>query len=97
MSVEVLRLREGIQLDQLQELIKEFVDLKGCPACGLNGFDLRFEIDPRIRYAEFAKRFDHVLSEVVVRPFDIDQLDLPGRAGLNAGGLGAVGAFNGPG
>jgi hypothetical protein len=55
-------------------VIAKFVDLKGCPACGLNGFDLRFELDPRVRYAEFARQFDN-LTEIVSLPAD-------GRTGL---------------
>lgn len=83
MAVEVLRLREGIELDQLQEVLARFVDLKGCPSCGLNGFDLRFEIDPRIRYRDFVTKFDGLVSEILVEPVQIDRFDLAGgRVGL---------------
>jgi hypothetical protein len=79
MAVEVLRLREGVQLDQLQELIATFVDMKGCPACGLNGFDIRLEIDPRIRHRALTEKFQDVLTEIVVRPLDVDQIEVLGR------------------
>ncbi len=82
MPVEVLRFREGIQLDQLQELIANFVEMKGCPACGLNGFDLRFEVDPRIRYRALTEKFSDVLTEIVVRPLDADQFEVLGRQGI---------------
>jgi hypothetical protein len=70
MSVEVLRFRESVTLQELQDVVAKFVDLKGCPACGLNGFDLRFELDPRVRYADFARQFEN-LTEIVSLPADV--------------------------
>ena len=65
-TTEVLRIAEGIELDDLKNLIAEFVGLKGCPACGLNGFDLSFEVDPRIKYLGLREKFSHVLLDVNV-------------------------------
>lgn len=74
MSVEVVRLREGINLKQLQDVMARYVAVKGCPACGLNGFDLRFEIDPAIRYRDLIRELDGIVTGIEVHPFDVDQI-----------------------
>ncbi len=93
MSVEVLKLREGITLKQLQDVLARYVAVKGCPACGLNGFDLRFEIDPAIRYRDLIKELDGVLTGIEVRAFDADQIGA--RAVVAAGAAGAAHVANG--
>jgi hypothetical protein len=64
MPTTVLRLRENIALEDLQNVIAELVNLKGCPACGLNGFDLGILVDPAIKYEKFVDRFADVLAGV---------------------------------
>ena len=39
----------NIVLDDLYSVIKQLAELTGCPACGFNGFDLRFRINPVIK------------------------------------------------
>ncbi|CCH79615.1 hypothetical protein BN12_50042 [Nostocoides japonicum T1-X7] len=56
-DITTVRLREGVTLDDLSSILAKIVDLQGCPACGLNGFDLRFEVDPEIRFAELREQF----------------------------------------
>ena len=43
---------EGVQLDEIFASIKRLVNLRGCPSCGLNGFDFRLRVDPVIRFKE---------------------------------------------
>lgn len=78
MSVDVLRFREGVTLQELQDVIAKYVDLKGCPACGLNGFDIRFEIDPRVRYSQLVQEFEN-LTEIEVQPVDVGRINYISR------------------
>jgi hypothetical protein len=70
-STTVLNLKSGVTLDELQEAIAVAVDVAGCPGCGLNGFDLKFQIDPRVRW-------EAVLDKLPDLVRDIDVLANPG-------------------
>jgi len=62
----VLKLREPLQLDDLSEILRELVDLQGCPSCGFNGWDLNIKVDPEVRFTKFADRFREQISGVDV-------------------------------
>jgi hypothetical protein len=69
-STTVLRLKPDVTLEELQRAIEVAVDVAGCPGCGLNGFDLKFEIDPRVRWASVLDKLRDVVRDidVVVNP-----------------------------
>ena len=69
-STTVLSVKSDVTLDELQRAIAVAVDVAGCPGCGLNGFDLKFEIDPRVRWASVLDKLSDVVRgiDVVVNP-----------------------------
>lgn len=38
-----------VVVDDIYQVIKQILDISGCPACGFNGFDLRIGVDPLIK------------------------------------------------
>jgi hypothetical protein len=57
---------KDITLKQLQEAVARFVDLHGCPACGLNGFELNLARDAVINPID-VNRFEGLgISRVLV-------------------------------
>ena len=74
-----LDVREGIDLEDLQQALATLVTEQGCPGCGLNGFDIRFGIDPAFRLREQMMKFDFV-RDVQVLPVDfaMGPMGLPG-------------------
>jgi hypothetical protein len=75
-----LQLREGITLDDLTETLARLVAARGCPACGLNGFDLRLGVDPVYRIRE-AFRGSELVRQINVLP-SLHELPGVGPAGL---------------
>lgn len=68
-STTVLKLKDDITLDELKEAIEVAVGVAGCPGCGLNGFDLKLEIDPRVRWQGVLDKLPGLVRDIeVVNP-----------------------------
>ncbi len=79
MKTIALDVREGVGIKELQKALLTLVTEQGCPGCGLNGFDIRFGIDPASELRDKLKGFDFV-RDVRVLPVDFDMgpMGLPG-------------------
>ncbi len=64
--------KNDITLDQLLEAVKRMVGEKGCPSCGLNGFDLNFGRDAIIN-----PKINTVFEGLDISRVVIDQVGLP--------------------
>lgn len=74
-DVATVRLHEGITLDDLTDILKRLVDLQGCPACGLNGFDLHFGVDQETRFADLREQFRRQITDVqLAAPAEVGQV-----------------------
>lgn len=65
-TTTVLSVKNDVTLEELQSAIAVAVDVAGCPGCGLNGFDLKFQIDPRIRWAAVLDKLSDVVRRIDV-------------------------------
>ena len=66
MATHILKVAQGVNLEQLQKSLAELVGELGCPSCGLNGIDIGFGVDPGPDWTRFKDRFADVMSAVQV-------------------------------
>jgi hypothetical protein len=62
-----LDFRAGVELGDLQEAISRLVELRGCPGCGLNGFDLSMRLHPELQFGGLLKEIK-ALERITVQP-----------------------------
>lgn len=65
-TTTVLNVKSDVSLDELQRAIAVAVDVAGCPGCGLNGFDLKFQIDPRVRWQAVLDKLPDLVRDIEV-------------------------------
>jgi hypothetical protein len=75
-----LTFHEGVKASEIQATLEKIYKESGCLACGLVGFDLRFDV---VSNPPLFERFADIraVRNVVVQPRDIGNVNIPGKIG----------------